>query len=119
MSGLVVDHNTGLPKQRDSVYQQFFQTIGAGQTVVIDTLPLVEFDLMTYELAFFGPTQDDVKSLSMRVQQFSGSLREQVFGKMGNLAISLDTAINGSAFELRATNSETFSVGVCLTVLTT
>ena len=119
MSGLIVDPITGNPRQRDSVYQQFIQTVGAGQTVVIDTLELAEFDLLTYELAFFGPTQDDVKSLSMRVQQFSGILREQVFGKMGNLSISLDTAISGSAFELRATNSEPFSVGVCLTVLTT
>lgn len=119
MTGITVDHSNGYPKVRDSVYSQFVQDIPAGQTVVIDSLSLSEFDFMTYDMAFFGPTQNDVKSLSMRVQQFSGSLREQVFGKMGNMSISLDTAINGSAFELRATNSETFNVGVCLTVLTT
>lgn len=119
MGGITVDIESGKPILDRKVWDQFIYTVPAGQTVVIDTLALSEFDMLKYEISMFGPSQDDVKSLSLKVQQFNGSLREQVFSKIGSLSVSLDTVINGSDFELRAENTEAFSVGVCLTVLTT
>lgn len=118
-SGIEVDIESGKPILKRSPFDQFIVSVPAGQTVVIDSLPLADFDALKYELSIFGPTQNDVKSLSLKVQQFSGSLKDQVFSKIGSLSVSLDTAINGSDFELRAENTEAFNVGVCLTVLTT
>lgn len=118
MTGISVDVETGKPVLNRSVHEQFIVSVPAGQTVVIDSIPLANFDSLKYEVSIFGPTQDDVKSFSMKVQQFSGSLKEQVFSKIGSMSISVDTFINGADFELRAQNTEAFSVGVCLTVLT-
>ncbi|RKZ91676.1 MAG: hypothetical protein DRQ40_09575 [Gammaproteobacteria bacterium] len=117
---IVVDFTTGQPKQRESVWCQFDGTIASlTNNVVIDTLPLNEFDRMKYEISFKGTTQDDVRSLSMNVQQLDGSIKEQVYGRLGPMKISLDTNINGASFELLASNPENFDVNFCLTVLTT
>ena len=118
-SGLTVDIESGKPIIKRDVWDQFITQVPAGATVVIDSMPLSDFDFMNYELVFFGPTQNDVKSFCMRVQQFSGNLREQVFGKIGSIDVSVQTVINGSDFELQATNAEAYPVGVSLTVLTT
>lgn len=120
MIGLEIDQVTGLPKFRKSVWTQIEGTIPAlGSNVVIDSLPLSEFDSLNYKMDFKGQTQDDVRKLNMDVQQKVSSISEVVFARQGSLSISLTTQINGSSFELLATNTGNFEVEYCLTVLTT
>lgn len=119
MTGITVDIQTGHPKLDRQIWDQFTDTIPANSSRVIDVIPLEDFDLLSYELAFFGPSQNDVKSMSMKVQQFSGVVQDQVFGRSGSLGISVNGQVNGLNFELLVQNSEAYSVGVCLTVLTT
>lgn len=116
---LVVDLQTGLPKFNNTPWSQVSGSIDAGSTKVIDSIPLVEFDSMKYEMSFKGLTQDDVRSLTMRVQQLSGALKDTVFSRTGTMNIDLEARINGSNFELEANNTQAFAVDYCLTVLTT
>jgi hypothetical protein len=119
MIGLEVNPTTGQPVFRNGVWTQLEGTIGAlGVSVVIDTLLLTEFDSLNYVMNFKGATQDDVRAVNMDVLLKAGSLVETVSGKRGPLKIGLDTNINGSSFELLATNPENFAVDYCLTVLT-
>lgn len=119
MIALDIDQFTGLPSHRRNVWTQIEGTIAAlGSSVVIDTLLLTEFDSMKYEMTFKGATQDDVRSLHMDVLLRTGAITEKVYGRLGPLKIELDTNINGSSFELLATNPENFAVDYCLTVLT-
>lgn len=119
MIGLDVDFQTGLPRLKNQVWTQVDGTLTALQAnAVIDSLFLSEFDHLKYIMSFKGSTQDDVRTLQMTVQQKDGAIVEQVYNKMGTIKIDLVTNINGSSFELLATNTENFAVEYCLTVLT-
>jgi hypothetical protein len=118
MNGLVVDLQTGMPKFRTNIWCEFEGTITAGNTLTIDTLPLLDFNNLTYEMTFTGPTSDDVKSLSMKAQKRVGKIKETIYGRLGQMSINLDTNISGSDYELNATNNEAYDVEYCLTVLT-
>lgn len=119
MIGLQIDKSTGLPQFRRSVWTEVEGTIGAlASAVVIDSLPLADFDNMKYVMTFIGATQDHIRFLEMTVQQRVGGLFEVVSGKKGTMNIQISTQVNGSSFELLATNPENFSVDYVLTVLT-
>ena len=118
MSGITVDIESGKPVLDRSVWDQFVVKVPAGETVVIDSLPLSDFDSLSYEVSIFGPSQNNVKTLSLKILQFNGGLTEQVFSKIGSVGVLLHTGINEANFELIAENTEAFNVGVCLTVLT-
>lgn len=118
VSGLTIDFQTGLPRFKNNTWQQFSGEIPAGDTVVIDSFPLSMFDAMEYKMSFRGPSQANVRSLSMHVQNLDAEIKEQVFGRLGPTKIDLETTINGLNFELVATNAELYDVSYCLTVLT-
>ena len=116
--GLVVDIETGKPRFKDSPWHQFSGSILSGQTLVIDQLPLTQFSSMRYELSFFNVSKTETKSFSMIVQQQSGNVFDQVFGRTGLMDISVSSGVSGLNFQMSATNSEAYDVEFCLTVLT-
>lgn len=120
MIGIELDFTTGLPKFRKDIWTEFDGTLPALATdVVIDSLLLSEFDSMRYKMTFIGQTQDDIRSLNMDVIQRLSNTRETVFGRLGPLRIRVNTQVNGTSFELLASNPNNFAVDYCLTVLTT
>lgn len=118
MNGLVVDFTTGLPRQKDSVWHQFSGSIDALSTHNLDEIPLSELRTLTYELSFYGPLDTDVKSLSMKVQRVGADAVNQVFSRIGEMNILVNTVVVGSDLVLQAVNQENFEIEYCLTVLT-
>lgn len=86
-------------------------TIPAGQTKIVDTVPLTSFTVLEYTIGLKNVSQSVVRGLKMLATNSDGDVANQVYSKTGDsVSFQLDTEIFLSDCRLRITNLESFDL---------
>lgn len=100
----------------ESVFQTWVtikKQIPAGQTLVVDSIPLSDFIKLEYLVAYSGDNKS--LGLNMSARKTDTDVVNQVFAKNGDpLNIGIDTDINVDVCETKVTNGELFAVDLVL-----
>ena len=92
------------------------KTIGAGQTLVADTLPLARFKGLDYSLRYEDNGETKHKAVKVLVQKSDTGLNDSVYSRIGNtLNIATNFIVTGPNLELQVINFETFAVNLTFT----
>lgn len=90
----------------DPVWERFSATVAASTTLVVDTLPMANFMSLEYYVTFKDQVTDEVKGLKLKVVNNAGALRDMVSEKNGAaISLEVNTAVNGTDYELRIVNN--------------
>ena len=103
----------------DCVWEKFTQSVPASSTVIVDTIPMSNFDKLEYLINYENTLTNRSKGLKLSVVKDDTIIKEQVYAITGApLSIGLTTVVNGSDYELHITNNEAAVVGVSFARLT-
>ena len=92
-------------------WTRFAGIVPAGQTVVVDTVPLADLIGSKYVVALSNETETNGNFLELNVLNLTSNLKSNVFSKLkGTLDTEIDAIINGSNMEVSVKNNEVFNV---------
>ncbi len=89
-------------------------TINAGATVDIDSQTSAAVFGYSYLLQLKTADETKVKTLSIAVQNQNGTIRDQVFSKIGSLSAIIGAVDTAGIYSLQITNNESQAVDYCL-----
>lgn len=88
-------------------------SVGAGQTVVIDSVNESTFLRIHYKIALKNSSGTLVRSFDYDAHKVSGSISDRVSGKMGaGISYAVSGVLSSGSLELSITNSEAFDISV-------
>jgi len=92
------------------------RTIGAGQTLAVDSLPMARFNCLEYFLCYKQSGGPASKTLKVLVLKADNALEDSVHSRIGNaLGVETNLVVNGLNAELQVVNNEAFAVELVFT----
>lgn len=102
------------------IWDEQSKSLAASSLNVTDTIPMVAFRQVIYNINFKDSTSETYKSLKLTVTKDDNSLKDQVSNILGSpISLEINPVINGSNMELQITNNEAFIVDVRIARLVT
>ncbi len=99
------------PVARLKVGEKKRTTIAAGATETVDSQALTKFRGLRYFITSWNGTQ--TKVMDMTVRKVSASaVDDSVFGRLGDLPITIGAKVSGSDMILEVTNPNAFAINV-------
>lgn len=108
MTSKIPGKQLGLPVDG---WQKVSGTVSSSTTDVVDQIALADLQGIKYLLCYWNDVEDKRKMMELSVVKKTASLKDTVFGKIGdNLNVSVSFGISGANLQLSITNSEAFDV---------
>ena len=100
----------GIPGVAD-FFKKITDSIPAGATKIIDTVPLVNFRLLEYTFRASNSPNTKTKGLKMTVRVTDSTVSDQVYSRGGDaINMSIDATISGPNVNLVLQNFEAFTL---------
>ncbi len=100
-----------MPTARLKVGEKIRKTVPASSKETIDTVALSKFRGLRYFVT--GWNGSKTKVMDMVVRNIGGtSVEDSVFGRLGDLPLSIDANVSGSDILLEVTNPNAFDIDV-------
>lgn len=114
---MATDYNphTGLVEIVRREWDLFIETVPAGQTLAVDSVPNDCFKAIRYQIAAENVANNAYLFRQMSALNNSGNYRDSVSDRLGSgVNLNIDFFNNAGTFELRLTNNELFDLEVSI-----
>jgi len=102
-----------------SVWKKINTNANASTTTIVDQVAITDFSTLEYTISIGDTVSNKAKSMKMIINNQNGSLKENVFGKIGDgIDFSISPVNNSGTMELRITNNEVNGLAVNMARLT-
>jgi len=102
-----------------SVWKKINTNADASTTTIVDQVAITDFSTLEYTISIKDTVNNKVRSMKMIINNQNGSLKENVFGKIGGgIDFSISSVNNSGTMELTITNNEVNGLAVNMARLT-
>lgn len=96
-----------------SIWVKITTNADASTSTIIDQVDVSQFSTLKYVIDVQDTVNNKTKSMEMIINNENGSLKESVFGRIGNgIDFSINTVNNSGTMELTITNNEAIGLSV-------
>tara|TARA_R110002012_G_scaffold168596_1_gene332131 strand:- start:139 stop:603 length:465 start_codon:yes stop_codon:yes gene_type:complete len=102
-----------------SVWKKINTNANASSTTIVDQISITDFSTLEYTISIEDTVNNKTRSMKMMINNQNGSLKENVFGKIGGgIDFSISSVNNLGTMELTITNNEANGLAVNMARLT-
>lgn len=102
-----------------SVWKKINTNANASTTTIVDQVSVTDFSTLEYTISIEDTVNNKVRSMKIIINNQNGSLKENVFGKIGGgIDFSISTVNNSGIMELKIINNEVNGLSVNMARLT-